>query len=164
MTFELRLERSFAATPEEVFDALVDPALQEALHGSEREGWVVHSVETDTRVGGTSTYVMGPEGGEPDTERRTHSVVERPQRLVMAHVMEIAAWGRTVETELTITFEARDGGTVLTMVQTGFDQEADRDGFLEGWSDYLDTLGRVLSGGGPEDGGQSELKTRHDTL
>jgi len=36
------------------------------------------------------------------------------------------------------------------MVETGFEREEDRDGFMEGWPDFLDTLGRVL-------------KARHDT-
>ena len=35
------------------------------------------------------------------------------------------------------------------MVETGFEEE-DRDGFKEGWTEYLETLGKVL-------------KARHDT-
>jgi uncharacterized protein YndB with AHSA1/START domain len=164
MTLELRLERMYDAPPETVFDAFVDPSLQEDLHGAGTEGWIVHRVETDVRVGGTSTYVMGPDGSQPDVERRTYSVVERPSRLVFTHRMEIAEWGRAIETELTITFEAREGGTLLTMVQTGFEQEADRDAFVEGWTAYLATLQRVVIAGGPQDAGGKELKARHDTL
>ena len=150
MTYELRIERQFGAPPEVVFDTFVDPDTQEVLHGSGQEGWIVHRSEIDVSVGGTSTIVMGPEGKEPDTETRVYSVIDRPNRLVFRYAMKEAELGRTIETEITITFEDREGGTLFTMVETGFESEDDRDGFSEGWSEYLETLGRIL-------------KTRHDT-
>jgi uncharacterized protein YndB with AHSA1/START domain len=144
MSHELRLERVFDAPPEAVYDAFVDPDTQERLHGGGRPGWVVHRCETDVRVGGTSTYVMGPEGKEPDIETRVYSVVGRPHRLVLRHSMLVAEWGRTVETDVTITFEDEDGKTLFTMVQSGFDTEQMRDDFLGGWPAYLDTLSGVV--------------------
>ena len=154
MTYELRLEKLYDAPPEVVFDAFVDPSTQAELHGLDQPRWKVHRTETDVRVGGTSTYVMGPEGEQPDTETRVYSVVDRPDRLVFTHSMQIAEWdGRVVTTEMTITFEDRDGKTLLTMVQTGFEREEDRDAFMGGWPTYLDTLKGVVA---------TQLKTRHD--
>ncbi len=150
MTYELRLERRFDASPEAVFDTFVDKTSQGVLHGSEQKGWHVEVIQTDVRVGGTSIVRMGPEGREPDTETRVYSVVDRPHRLELAYSMALAESGQTIETEMTVTFEEHDGGTRFTMVETGFEVEADRDGFVEGWTEYLETLGRVL-------------KTRHDT-
>ena len=155
MSYELKLERRYDASPEQVFDAFVDPATQEELHGSGQSDWVVHRCETDVRVGGTSTYVMGPVGQPPDTETRVFSVVERPHRVVFAHSMHLADGDRTVQTEMTVTFEERDGTTLLTMVQTGFEREEDRDGFLGGWPTYLESLRGIVDPG-------DELKTRHD--
>jgi uncharacterized protein YndB with AHSA1/START domain len=97
---------------------------------------------------------MGPAGQDPDVETRVYSVIERPHRLVFRHSMAIAEWQRTIETEMTITFEARGGKTLLTMVQTGFENVEDRDGFLEGWPEYLDTLRGVVG---------EQLKARHDS-
>lgn len=154
MSHELKLERLFDAAPEAVFDAFVDPAAQQELHGGGRPDWVVHRCETDVRVGGTSTYVMGAAGQEPDVETRVYSVVERPHRLVFRHSMAISEWGRTVETDMTITFEEHDGKTLLTMVQTSFERAEDRDDFLGGWPAYLDTLRGVVG---------EQLKSRHDT-
>ena len=57
-------------------------------------------------------------------------------------------------TEMTITFEEREGKTLLTMVQTGFESEQDRDDFLGGWSSYLETFRGVVG---------EQLKARHDT-
>jgi uncharacterized protein YndB with AHSA1/START domain len=151
MSHELRLERLFDASPEVVFDAFVDPKAQEQLHGSGQPGWVVSRCETDVRVGGISVYAMGMAGQEPDVETRVHSAVDRPHRLVFHHSMTSTEWhGRTIESEMTITFEDQGGKTLLTMVQTGFETEEQRDDFLHGWPAYLDTLGNVL-------------KARHDT-
>jgi uncharacterized protein YndB with AHSA1/START domain len=156
MSYELKLERLYDASPEVVFDAFVDPATQAELHGSDQPDWTVHRAESDVRVGGTSVFVMGAEGQEPDTETRVFTVIDRPHRLVFRHSMQVAEWGgRTVDTEMTITFEDRDGKTLLTMVQTGFEREEDRDDFLGGWPTYLDTLKGVVTA-------RANLKTRHD--
>ena len=151
MTYELRIERQFDAPPEAVFDLFSDRTAQGVLHGAEQQGWNVEVIQTDVRVGGTSIVRMGPEGREPDTETRVYSVVDRPHRLEFRYSMEgPEESGRTLFTEITITFEDRDGGTLFTMVETGFEIEEDRDGFREGWTEYLETLGKVL-------------KARHDT-
>jgi len=164
MSYELVLERQFDAPPEVVFDVFIDANTQDALHGSGREGWTVHRIDADVRVGGTSTVVMGPDGKEPDTETRVYSVIDRPHRVVLRYAMHVAEWARTIDTELTITFEERDGGTLLTMVETGFDLEEDRDAFLGGWPTYLDTLGSLVASriGEEPPGSGDVLKARHD--
>jgi uncharacterized protein YndB with AHSA1/START domain len=150
VTYELRNERQFDAPPEAVFEAFVDRTAQGVLHGAERQGWNVEVIQTDVRVGGTSIVRMGPDGREPDTETRVYSVVDRPHRLELRYSMELAEEsGRTIYTDMTVTFEDREGGTLFTMVETGFDRQEDRDGFMEGWAEYLETLARIL-------------KTRHD--
>lgn len=150
MTYELRIERQFDAPPEVVFDTFVDRTAQGVLHGAEQQGWDVEVIQTDVRVGGTSIVRMGPEGREPDTETRVYSVVDRPRLLELRYSMKLAESGRTIDTDVTITFQEHAGGTLLTLVETGFEREEDRDGFAEGWSEYLSTLGTVL-------------KARHDS-
>jgi uncharacterized protein YndB with AHSA1/START domain len=154
VSFELRVERLIDAPPETVFDVFVDPDLQEEIHGSNEPDWEVSKAETDVRVGGTSTYHMGKKGSEPDEEVRVFSVVDRPNRLVFAHRMAVADWGTTIETEMTVTFEEQDGKTLVRMLQTGFESAEVRDGFMEGWPEYLKTLERVVG---------EQLKARHDT-
>jgi uncharacterized protein YndB with AHSA1/START domain len=54
--------------------------------------------------------------------------------------------GRVLSTKVTVTFEDRDGKTLLTIVQTGFENENDRDGAVEdGWPRILDALERVVA-------------------
>jgi len=144
MTHELRIERLFDAPPEVVFDAFVDPDAQQELYAGD-PGWTLDEFETDLRVGGTQVAVMRQEGHEPDRETRLFTEVDRPHRLCFRHSMAVGDWGRTIETEMTITFEDQDGKTLLTMVQTGFETEKDRDDFLGGWPSYLDSLQRVVS-------------------
>src|SRR5437867_6508430 len=105
MTYELRIERRFDAPPEVVFDTFVDGTAEGVLHGAEQQGWNVEVIQTDVRVGGTSIVRMGPEGREPDTETRRYSVVDRPHRLELRYSMQLAESGRTIDTEVTITFE-----------------------------------------------------------
>ena len=50
-------------------------------------------------------------GREPDTETRVYSVVDRPHRLEFRYSMEFAESGRSLDTDVTVTFEDRDGGT-----------------------------------------------------
>ena len=167
MSFELKIERRFDASPEAVFDAFADRTAQGVLHGAERKGWNVEVIQTDVRVGGTSIVRMGPEGQDPDTETREYSVVDRPHRLELRYSMHVAEWGRAIDTDLTVTFEDRDGGTLLTMVETGFDREEDRDAFMTGWPEFLDTLGAIATSYGPggvdEPGTDGVMKARHDT-
>ena len=47
---------------------------------------------------------------------------------------------------MTVTFEDRDGKTLLTIIETGFENETDRDGSVEdGWPRILDALERVVA-------------------
>jgi uncharacterized protein YndB with AHSA1/START domain len=154
MTHELRIERLIDAPVELVFDTFVDPDKQAEIHGEGQPGWLIHRAETDVRVGGMSTYQMGAEGQEPDTEIRRFTVVDRPNRLEFTHHMIVPSEGLSLETVMTITFEDRDGKTLVTFVQGPFERVEDRDGFGEGWREMLATLDRVAREG---------LKARHDT-
>jgi uncharacterized protein YndB with AHSA1/START domain len=80
----------------------------------------------------------------PDgTEHRLTGVYREivpPERLVFSH-----AWiedGRPgIETLVTVTLEDRGGGrTFLTLVQSGFETAASRDGHAGGWGETLDRL------------------------
>jgi uncharacterized protein YndB with AHSA1/START domain len=58
MSHDLRLERTFDARAEVVFDAFLDPGAQRALL-ADGPDWIVES-EIDLRVGGTWTLAFGP--------------------------------------------------------------------------------------------------------
>jgi uncharacterized protein YndB with AHSA1/START domain len=145
MSYELRIERLIDARPEVVFDAFVDPDAQKELYDDETEpSWTVES-DLDLRVGGTWTIVFGKEGEEPYRESNVFSEVERPRRIVFASTMFMGRDAGSVETTVTVTFEAREGKTLLTIQQTGFERAQDRDDIQGGWPSILDALERVVA-------------------
>jgi uncharacterized protein YndB with AHSA1/START domain len=147
MTHELRIERVLHAPPELVFDTLVGPDAQEDLYNGQLEGWGLLSWEMDLREGGTWTIVFGPQdgSGEPDRLTSVFTEIDRPRRLSYDLSMFVGEWGRTVDSSVTYTFEERDGGTLLTIVQSGFETKEVRDSYLDGVPGFLDSLERVVA-------------------
>jgi uncharacterized protein YndB with AHSA1/START domain len=147
MSYDLTIERLIDAPPEVVFDAFVDPDAQTVLYDDETDAtWTVES-ELDLRAGGIWTIAFGKAGEEPYRETNVFAEVERPRRIVFDSKLFMVDDRRNVETSVTVTFEDRDGKTLLTIVQTGFEREQDRDGIREGWSSIIDALERVVAGG-----------------
>ncbi len=147
MSYELSVERLIDASPDVVFDAFVDPDAQKVLYGDETDpAWTVDS-ELDLRVGGTWTLSFGKAGQDRYRETNVFSEVDRPRRIAFGSSMFMVDDRRTIETTVTVTFEDRDGKTLLTIVQTGFDREQDRNDIREGWPSILDALERVVGSG-----------------
>jgi len=145
VTYDLRIERLIDAPPEVVFDSFVDPAAQSALYDDPSEpGWNVES-ELDLRVGGTWTIAFGKAGEDPYRETNVFTEVDRPRRLVFDSRMRKGDPEWRVDTTVAVTFEDRDGKTLLTIAQTGFDRQEDRDMIQEGWPSILDALERVVA-------------------
>jgi uncharacterized protein YndB with AHSA1/START domain len=146
MTYELKIERLFDAPPELVFDTLVDPDAQAELFNGQVPGWGLLKSEMDLRVGGSWTIVFGPTDGKGEADRleSVFTEVDRPRRLAYDMSMFVGEWGRTVDSTVTYTFEDRDGKTLLTIVQGGFETESDRDAYLEGTPGFIDSLQRAV--------------------
>jgi uncharacterized protein YndB with AHSA1/START domain len=147
MTYELKIERLFDAPPELVFDTLLDPDAQEELFNDQVEGFRLWKSEIDLRVGGTWTIVFGPADGKGEADRlnSVFTEIDRPRRVAYDLSMFVGEWGRTIDSTVTYTFEEQEGKTLLTIVQSGFGTEADRDAFLEGTPGFLDSLQRVVA-------------------
>jgi uncharacterized protein YndB with AHSA1/START domain len=147
MRHELRIERLFDAPAELVFDTLVNPDTQDELYGGQVPGWGLLRFEMDLRVGGTWDILYGPADGkgEPDRLHSVFTEIDRPRRLAYDLSMYVGEWGRTIDSTVTYTFEERDGKTLLTIVQSGFETKEDRDAYLEGVPGFLDSLERVVA-------------------
>jgi uncharacterized protein YndB with AHSA1/START domain len=130
MSYELRIERIFDAPPELVFDTLVDPDAQPELFAAGVEGWELW--ESDRT-------------GEPDRMTYVFTDIDRPRRLSYDASMYVSEWKRTIDFAETFTFEEQDGKTLLTIVQSGFESEEDRDAFMDGTPGFLDSLQRVVA-------------------
>ena len=142
MTYSLKLERMIDATPEEVFDAFTDASAQREWY-LDQPGWKVEA-GGELRVGGRWEVAFGPAGETPYRETNLFSEVSRPSRLAYASRFHMAD-GATFDTKITVTFEAKDGKTLLTLVQSEFLNEEHRDAHKGGWPGFLDRLGRVVA-------------------
>ncbi|WP_246581632.1 SRPBCC family protein [Cellulomonas hominis] len=127
---ELRAERVLPATPEEVFDAYTDAEKQRIWFSIlDTEPGIVE-IDVDLRVGGTQTAVWGPSRDELFTETQTFLEIDRPHRLVTESVGTDPS-GQSMTTRVEVTFTAVDGGTLMSVVQSGFPDVELRDVFAE---------------------------------
>jgi uncharacterized protein YndB with AHSA1/START domain len=145
-TRQLVLERTIRASAERVFDAFTDP--DQLRRWWWPNGFTCPAAEVDLRVGGTYRLAMEWPDSIPTEAQFSHSMqgeyyeIDRPHRLVMS--------GRAVnDTLIEVTFEAREGGTALTVRQSYFEPMPPAEamgGAEQGWSEQLDKLERLLAG------------------
>ncbi|MFG1613440.1 SRPBCC family protein [Nonomuraea wenchangensis] len=143
-TAQLRLSRVLPATPEEVFDAYTDAEKQKIWFSilDETPGFV--EIEVDLRVGGRQTAVWGPDADTLFRETQTFLVIDRPHRLVTEST-GVSPDGMTMTTTVEVTFAEHDGGTLLSVVQSGFPAAEMRDFFVrEVWAGALDRIETYL--------------------
>jgi uncharacterized protein YndB with AHSA1/START domain len=134
MTLEMRMTRQLPATPEEVFDAYTDAEKQKIWFSILDEKPGIVEIEVDLRVGGKQTAVWGPDPGNLFRETQTFMEIERPHRLVTEST-GVTPDGMTMTTRIEISFEATDGGTLMTVAQSGFPVPEIRDFFVsEVWA------------------------------
>lgn len=125
MSYELKVERVIDASPEEVFDAYTDPEAQKVWYTILDEGMTVEN-EVDLRVGGRWVSTWGYKPEEMFRETNTFEVIDRPHRLVSRSSFT-SPDGSVLETDVEITFRESDGKTLMTVIQSGFTDEAIRD-------------------------------------
>ena len=142
MTLQLQYERLIGASPERVFDAFTSPAGQREFYGTDAPGWVVDS-RCDLRVGGVWSVSFGPSRDELYHHRHVFVAIERPRRILLA-TTETRLDGSRLDTSMEFSFQPRDGGTLMTVVQAGFPTEELRDEHTRGVPNAFDRFERTL--------------------
>lgn len=136
----LVLTRRYAAPPEQVFDAWLDPVgLGAWLFAT--PGGVMKTVTVDPRVGGR--FLVAEQRGAVLAEHHgEYRVIDRPHRLVFA----FADTAMAQKTEVTVEIEPVAGGALLTLTHR-LDPawEAHRDSARRGWGGILDGLDLTLA-------------------
>jgi len=144
-TIGLRLTRQLPATPEEVFDAYTDAEKQKIWYSILDEEPSIVEIEVDLRVGGKQTAVWGPDRDTLFRESQTFLEIDRPHRLVTEATGGDPS-GDSMTTHVIVTFEAKDGGTLMTVEQTGFPTPEIRDFFqTEAWVGAFDRIEAYLT-------------------
>ena len=137
----VRLERTYAAPVEAVFDAWTDPEVM-------RRWWKAHpddevTIAADVRVGGDYRLAIDRPGGEPMAVRGTYREVSRPDRLVYSWAWEGTGPYANHESEVAVTFaEAEPGRTTVTIEHAGLLDETSRANHARGWNGVLDSFAR----------------------
>ena len=141
----LTMTRLLPAPPEEVFDAYTDAEKQKIWYSIlDAEPGIVE-IDVDLRVGGTQTTVWGKNRDELFRETQTFRVIDRPHRLVTTSSGS-SPDGLVMTTEVDITFEAQDGGTLMTVIQSGFPSVEVRDFFTQyAWVGAFDRIEAFLT-------------------
>ena len=134
MTLHMRVTRHLPGTPDEAFDAYTDAGKQKIWFGILDEEPGIVEIDVDLRVGGRQTAVWGPSPDFLFRETQAFLEIDRPHRMVTEST-GTGPDGTTMTTRIEVTFEARDGGTLMTVVQSGFPTPQLRDFFVgEVWT------------------------------
>jgi uncharacterized protein YndB with AHSA1/START domain len=136
----LRLERSFDAPAEAVFEAWTSEEVLRRWWYTE-DGWESSAAEVDLRVGGTVRVAMrDPSKDAEYGGEGVYTEVDPPRRLAFTWTWD----GDTRQTLIEIDFEERDGITTVRFTHSGlWDEEALRD-HEDGWTKLFNRLGPTL--------------------
>lgn len=157
MTYDLTVSRVIPATPEEVFDAYTDADKVKTWFNLLNREPGIAEIAIDLRVRGEWVSVWGQNPNELYQETQIFRIIDRPHRLVTTSTQNDPN-GDTLTTEVEVTFEEHGGGTLMTVVQSGFPTEEKRDFFATlAWSGAFDRIAAFFTHGhayadGPEKG------------
>jgi uncharacterized protein YndB with AHSA1/START domain len=144
---DLRLERTFDATAEAVFDAWTDPEVLRRWWAAGPD-WETPLAEVDLRVGGSYRLSMrDPESGMTPTVGGEFREVERPRRLVYTWTWEDMPESPSEGSVVTVDFEEAGGRTTVTLVHSGLGTDESRVQHEHGWNACLDNLERRVFAG-----------------
>jgi uncharacterized protein YndB with AHSA1/START domain len=138
-----RLQRTFAATPEEVFDAWTNPEVLQRWWAAQ-PSWTSPGCDVDLRVGGRYVLRMrDDETGEQHVVGGEYREVVRPHRLVYTWCWQGADGPNPGHVSL-VTIEFRPDGDATTVVleHSGLASEDSRERHGAGWQATFENLAR----------------------
>jgi uncharacterized protein YndB with AHSA1/START domain len=138
----VRIERTFAASAEDVFDAWTSPEVMRRWFHCAPD-WDTPEAEVDLRVGGKVRVVMRkPDGTEAEMQGE-YTLIDRPRRLVMTWTFDDHP---SNEQLMELTFSESEGSTTVLLVNSRISSDERRDSQDWGWRGCLDQLERVVAG------------------
>ena len=138
----VRIERTFAAAAEDVFDAWTSPeVMRRWFHRA--PNWDTPEAEVDLRVGGEVRVVMRTPGGTEVDASGEYTLIDRPHRLEMTWTFDDDPSNRQL---IKLSFSESEGSTTVLMVNSGISTDERRDAQDWGWRGCLDELERVVAG------------------
>jgi uncharacterized protein YndB with AHSA1/START domain len=138
---DIRLPRLIDAPIEVTFHHWADPYARRCWCAPEDSGMA--EATSDLRVGGAWSVTFGPSAEESYRIEGVYQEVDPPNRLVYNSVFRYPD-GRSFETLTTVTFEARSGQTLLTIIDAGYPVGEDLGMFEAGTVAVLDAFTRAV--------------------
>jgi len=140
--YVVRIERTYAASAEAVFDAWTSPeVMRRWLHcGSD---WGTPEAEVDLRVGGKVRVVMRRPDRIEVEARGEYTLIDRPRRLVMTWTFDDDP---SNEQLIELSFTEAGGATTVRLVNSRISTDQRRGDQDWGWRGCLEQLGRLLAG------------------
>jgi uncharacterized protein YndB with AHSA1/START domain len=141
MSPTLRMERTFEAPVERVFDAWTSAEVLRRWWRAERN-WETPVAEVDLRVGGAVRVVMrDPQADKEYGGGGFYTEIDRPHRLAFTWIWD----GNDTRQLIELDFEESAGVTTVRFTHSDlWDEEAVR-AHEDGWSTCFDNLARTLA-------------------
>jgi uncharacterized protein YndB with AHSA1/START domain len=140
--YVVRIERTFAAAAEDVFDAWTSPEVMRRWFHCEAD-WATPEAEVDLRVGGNVRVVMRQPDGTEAEARGEYTLIDRPNRLVMTWTFRDDP---SNEQLMELSFRESENSTKVVLVNSRISTDKRRDAQDWGWNGCLDQLERTLAG------------------
>ncbi|MGH2887916.1 MAG: SRPBCC family protein [Solirubrobacteraceae bacterium] len=138
----VRIERTYRASIEHVFDAWTNPEVMRRWFHCEPD-WDTPDAEVDLRVGGKVRVVMRKPDGTEVEAHGEYTLIDRPHRLEMTWTFDDDPSNQQL---IELTFSECAGSTTVLLVNSGISTNERRDAQDEGWHGCLDELGRLVAG------------------
>ena len=139
----LRLERTFSAPAQTVFDAWTSAEmLRRWWPAGPSWDWDTPVADVDLRVGGAVRLVMRSPDGVEFGGTGEYLEMDPPTRLVFSWTWDGRDGTQLVEVDF---HENADGTTTVVLTNSGLIDEADQRSHYEGWQASFDNLDRALA-------------------
>lgn len=140
----VRLERTFDAPAEAVFDAWLSPEVLRRWWPAGVD-WETPVAEVDPRVGGHLRLVMRGPNGQEFGGSGEYLEIDRPRRLAFTWTWDGHEGHRGVQL-VEVEFNRRaSGSTSVVLTNRGLPDEESKRSHREGWESSFDNLDRALA-------------------
>jgi uncharacterized protein YndB with AHSA1/START domain len=141
MSHTLRMERTYEAPAERVFDAWTSEEVMRRWWHADRD-WETPVAEVDLRVGGAVRVVMrNPETGDEYGGGGFYTEIDRPRRLAFTWVWDDDDRRQLIE----LDFEESGSGTIVRFSHRDLWSEEAVRSHEDGWGGAFDNLARTLA-------------------
>ena len=141
MSPTLRMERTYEAPAEKVFDAWTSEEVMRRWWHADRD-WETPIAEVDLRVGGAVRVVMrNPDTGDEYGGGGFYTEIDRPHRLAFTWVWDHDDTRQLIE----IDFEESGGVTTVRFTHRDLWSEEAVRSHEDGWGTAFDNLARTLA-------------------